>query len=1521
MQPTIYSNQGDEYQRLITLYWVVNMLHREDIEWVQAETISLPGFENKREEKVYVEDTVICYKNGLRKYIQAKKNQSIHRAWSLSDLHEEGILWAAKRQIEKDPTGTVLLYSRTEFGDLKMLVESVAMFDNQASFSNHASKTIINICNRLQNFLDITPNEAHHLLKHIKIGPCHDFNDWEQIIRDDLKRHFIEYKRVYDFLVVLVNKHGARLEIEAKFYKDKLLKRLEEEGFIRSPLLKESEILKKLAYISSIGRNMDTRIGGKEIERIEIKTILESIEKGKKSILVTDRAGSGKTWLLLQAAKAIEKESSFGLLFIKSDRFDNIGSEDDLMRRFGLDHRPELLVYRLSEFRKVVVILDSLDALSLARDQRGLKIFLNLMDRLLRVDRVTLIAACREFDLQFDPYLRTRTWDAIIKAPPPDFENDVKPILQSLGVETSSLSFDQKSVLTHLQTLKIYESIHEKLPLNLIKSSYHIIKFFFTEAVEKDSNLGQEAINSLIELSVNMVSHRTLTMSKVRFRCSDHKIRLLSSKGIVTIDHFRDTIQFAHQTMLDFLIVRGYIKKGLGLTNFLTDYPPLPFIRPAIRSFLFYLHAIDNRELSKQIKAVLNDQSHTYHIKRLITESILELLPVTDCELDLAKYLYSQHNDLFNRFLERVTSPEWFDALNRELFPLIMKLEVKNQTKSALIHTFSKWMNDRPEEIVGYWNFLLDRDDLSIRSIILSLHNFKRWETVGSRRIIEKTINQTNNLGWWCGKSVSNFIDATGEGDDLLWRYIKMNYRDDLDAHHIVHSSKKVLHCSENDFSRKGFLLERLKKSAWLLDTALDFISDLCSKTSHYRSMTGLDDFLLDETPWRFKHYKHDLYHHEPINVLLDHICEAMKFNSKEKPDWSFKTAEKFKATEFSVIAYFLIESYLFEPERYADSAYLFLSRPVVLFDSYLSDEICELLQAIIPYVSPVQQEEIQYTILKRWEPEEEAYWMTEWKYKLLCRIPLIFRLQVAHDFIERWKESFALWPQPPVISASGGFEHPPFPISSIECLSLDSTIGVCKAYNDDTGVGWHELSDHLSGGIGQVTSLFSECVSKNPAKYLVCMELFQKENISKKYTSALLYGLSNHIGYRFGNIMKPDNIKLTEPLVDKEILSKTVLGWFDKYPFLMDYEYDASRALCELSHIIEDNDTIRLIEYYKKIVNIHKSKMVKQKSDTEKISFESLNSIRGIIANGVVNLTRRLLKREEKIPVELNDLLIRFSNDPVDGAKRHIFEMLPFLEHKLPGQGWYFFEINIQNNHPALWPFTYRFLYYQYRESFELVLKALDRMRLSGGEDAAETWGIISALCMLDNFLNMEMFMSQLNAYNQNDAWEGTIEVFTVNINHYEVGSKCIDGFIMLMKSPNFPDTLYSEIDDIFKEIPVSKDDKTKNLIETFISLDFPKEKHSYINDFFDYVAKLSKIFPEWTLEIIEIYIEKQRKVDMEKQFLGTELKTIITQLLRWADIEDDEGTIRRVIYIQDYFLESGWYGMEDILSMAERE
>lgn len=875
--------------------------------------------------------------------------------------------------------------------------------------------------------------------------------------------------------------------------------------------------------------------------------------------------------------------------------------------------------------------------------------------------------------------------------------------------------------------------------------------------------------------------------------------------------------------------------------------------------------------------------------------------------------------------------------MHPELTKNILTDKENNSVKVTLLYSLKKWMNIRPNEAIECWRCVLNTSEQLFEHIIRIIDEFSLWETEGINEILKILLNleRHNIYDRLLGKAVSKYVDATNKGDDLLWQYIAQDVPVDNISYNFFHSHDMGLNCSEHHFYRKYFIRNRFKKSILLLEEALNALNDWGLRYEYYYNKDRLNNCFLRDTFWQQKH--HDYEHHfvSPINELLNGIHQALIFYAKEKSDWFLKTEPVFRKTRDGATAYFLIYSYLTNPEVYADRAYGFLLRPEILFESMPSDEIGEIIKEIIPYLLPEQQDIIQKTIIERkrpdWEPEENPIWLSVWKYKQLSVIPKIFRSSETQIFIEKWQDTFGLYPKPPETWGWGGTIGSPISAAEMENLSLNGLIKLFKFYGDETSRGgWHDPSDYSKGGIDQITSEFSRCVEKNPQKYIQYMDTLWESGVSNRYIYSLLRGVSNHIDYRFGRLQKPPEIEFREPIVNGETLADVILAWFDKYHQIMEDGHESSAALYVISYVVERDDLQeRLIAYYEKMSRHHDPEKIKQiifsqdkiELDKDDLLHIAINSVRGRIADGVTTLIQRLLEKEKEIPEKLYTLLEQFAVDPVESVRIHVLELLPFLEYKKSGKGWNLFKKIFENAHPSLWPHGYRFLYYQYRENFNLVNPVLERIKNNGGRHGAEPWGLISALCVLNDFITLKSLISQLKEFNQENAWDGAIKVFTTNLKSHDLRNKCLTGLIALLKEHAFPINLVNNIERIFEEIPVIEDELLREFLDLFIDKIPLKENIHSLKDFFDYLSKLFNIYPEWCIELVERFLKKS-PTKKTAYMWGTEgLIIAAIQLLKWADIEDSQDLIIRVINIQDRLLELECHGIEEALHKAERE
>ena len=425
------SNLGDEYQLCVALHWTIKLLSDNDIDFIQVDSTGIPD----RGYVISIDDIVVVYKNGRTRYMQAKKNSPDHRAWSFSQLKEE--LVKAREQLTNDENGEVEFYSRTPFGEFQRLVTTCQHIPSYDVFKQTAGKNQQGYLNKLATAIGCSEEDSFGFAKRILFGAHITIEDWQNQNLRALESQVARAADAIPYLKELLTDHESSLKHgKAQITRDGAIRKLSEHGIVQAPNKNISEILEAFSSASQIGRDWIRTIGGEQIVRSELGKLIALIEEGTQRILLTEGAGTGKTCILLDLADYIEGERSedWGLLFIKGDHFTTSQSESNLADR-GLPEDLVGLCARLSENRRVVVIVDSLDVLSLNRDHDSLRLFIGLISRLSAINNVTTISACRSFDLDYDPSLRGISWDHRVRIGLLDYEETIIPLLDKWQID------------------------------------------------------------------------------------------------------------------------------------------------------------------------------------------------------------------------------------------------------------------------------------------------------------------------------------------------------------------------------------------------------------------------------------------------------------------------------------------------------------------------------------------------------------------------------------------------------------------------------------------------------------------------------------------------------------------------------------------------------------------------------------------------------------------------------------------------------------------------------------------------------------------------------------------------------------------------------------------------------------------------------------------------------------------------------------------------------------------------------
>ena len=1512
------SSLGDEYQLRVALHWLIRLLKDNTIQSIQVNSTGLPG----EDFSVTVDDIVVLYPNGDAWFIQAKKNQTNHRAWSFSDLKDE--LYKARDQLESRANSQVIFYSRSPFGDFASLVENCKHFPEYSAFHRKADQNQRESLKTLAKLLERTEEATYSLVNKISFGPHHGFEEWDDQNKSDLDRIVPMSNLAMPLLERYLVSHETNLrDTKHTITRSEVLAQLAEAGISPTPKRTEAEILAAFKQASSIGRSWLRTIDEKPIPRSELPKLIELIEQGSRSILLTDRPGSGKTCLLLDLVDYIErdKESAWGLLFIKGDQFTNAKSEHNLVAN-GL---PEDIVgqcTRLTEFRRTVVIIDSLDVLSLSRQHDALKVFLRIIDRLEKIEGVTIITACRNFDLEYDPLLRGRSWQHKVNLQPLDFEAEVKPFLINWNVDISNITPELRVLLQIPQNLRIYEKL-AKLDVPLQSASaYELYNSFLEEVVVKKQPLGTEAIVALQNMAEKLMQQRTKQYPKISFGTNEDIVRHLISQEVV-LESSPSLLEFSHQTLAECITVRAALAKGQTLAQFILVHPQLPFIRPAVRAFFFHLRASQPDIFRRQVWEVLSHEGIAYHVKRLICESFSEISPV-DEDWRLLRRIFQDFPDLFRRLLWRVKNRAWFDILTKQWFPEVLLTTERETWLLEFVRHLNVWMNVYPVEVVGLWREAIKipwaNEQNVANTISFRLNDFEAWNTDGICEILEQLIENVNAKDNWVGKYLSQWVQATNSGDDLLWRYITKN----ISTEDVDNCNLGKLRCRPHNFHKDDFLEVRLCQS----DTLLDLVLDELESWSATRDREGRGSHFLYDTSWLVRHSSSNyILPCDDLNVLLNVVEKALKHRVRQNNAWWRENESRLQNSQELAIRYFVIEAY---QENICDSCSIcgiesLLQDEQLFRHSDLSDELGKLMHMAYPQLSQSAREANQTMILllvsERKEYEKEYSFEVYRDLFYLClSIPSYFRIEKFQEFIDNGEKYFGDTRPEPNIYSWGGFVGPPLSPQDLLKLSDRGIFQLLRYYQTHRSQNGFDFDtvDRL-GGFSEVKSVLRDACSLNPGRFVVLFTRFIEENLHKDYVDNIVEGVALHLRYRVGNLTPEQQWEPIEPLPEQETLAATLLNWLERYWIIWENGRIVSKALEACCEVLIDSESAERLSLLLFWLYTKYSSDRDIRANNQDLVSAAFNSIHGVAAQSAIRLCNRLLEKEQPVPELLLLLLRNVASDTAIYVRIPVLQHLPFLMYKKPDLGWQLLADIFKEPQSHLWEYTGKCLYNQYQNNFGRVAPYLNRLLHEGIGETSSIWGRLSTLASLAGHISQPELFEALKKNNSHAALLGITQVFTANLNLQEHTSKCISGLLAVLEQENLSDNIIREIDEGFENNKITL--IPREFAFAFIEALPASTSEWDFQGFLKWLGYESCRNSLFVLELTEALAQKLETINASQLWQTQPLISALNEILREADETDDPQLIQRAINLQDRFLRLGVYGMEELLDRAGQD
>ncbi|HEY6873772.1 MAG TPA: ATP-binding protein [Geobacteraceae bacterium] len=1517
----IRSTRGDIYQTLVAFDWALTVLSDPEFQWLEIDSTTY-----------LVDDVVIGKSDGTLICCQCKKNQADFSAWSIADL--AGELDKASLALARNQQIKVCFYSRSEFGTLAKLREYSTLYGNEADYRANLTqehiKTDTDLAARIA--AQAPGLSAYEFLRRTSFEISPDFDRMETLLRERLRQKASNSDAAFNALWIRLDKLGGRMlggnlfaSTQHRLTKDDLKAILHHAGAMLVPIMSIAQVRTSFSGTSAIGRSWLRDIAGQRISSPVVNELLAAIDAGKRSILLTGLPGSGKTCVMLNLQEALEKRTQTRAdivpLFIQSREFADLATAQERQAQ-GLPEKWVEQAARLAEDAHVVVVIDSLDVLSIAREHSILTYFLAQIDQLLLIPNITVITACRDFDRKYDRRIAARQWDCDFQCLPLDWEIEIAPLLKKLRIDSTTIDHVTRELIRNPRELALFVELAQREGSFNVVTSQALAQRYLDTIVQADPALGDTAMQAIESIANAMLQSRTLSIPRQRFSASQDILRRLHSLNVLQDTH-DGKLTFGHQTLLDVLVICGAVRRGVSLNEFIQGLPPVPFVRPSIRSFVAQLAAGDRREFRKQLRAVLTGNA-AFHIRRLIAESFAQQIPQDD-DWPLIRDLREKHREVFQVIYAQASLVEWHHFWFSHLVPALKEMR-DAEGMTAHVHRVAQWKNEDAAGVLAFWIETLGLDwlngDRIAEQLVFSLSDFKTENLPLVAPLLERLLSMPKPEHSLVGHIVARCIAAGAVDDRMLWSYITGDISEDEVMK--FHFDKK-LHCQPHEFGDKNenFLKQRMVQSTTLLDLALATIEQWSQiQSAHYgETRIGYRNGYLGNTSYDDVHSQHDHRHVDGERMLFDAIEAAILDHAQKHSDWWQQNRERLCFNHEGSLCYFAVLAFTISPQPNIDLiGRLLCDRNFLEFE--LSYELGTLIPTAFIYLDSHTQDAVMATMQTVWEePEPDdgtRLWILKQRVEYISAIPCHLRSTEAQAILDAYEKINGTYIRQPDIGSRGGMVAAPF---SYEAFLNASDGGVIRLLAHYSGY-IRDFDDFLVGGERQVGSQLREASSRYPSRFLRLLVAYWGD-ISAKFRDDIMDGIATFLAHRYGNLQSDGAwVPIEEP--DAPALANQILDELERHPTHWQLNRSATKALEACAHLIQDTqNAARLVSVaigfggHKEESNI--------RGDSVDLITTGINMMSGNVAEALMILANNLQERGTALPELLPPTLRRFASNEHPAIRALILRRLPYLQSKNPDLGWELFHLALQDA-VGLWQFAERCLYYAYHDHFEKVAPLLVRISREGNKKEMETWGRISALSALTGHIDFANLLGELNTLDITEAWQGAASVWTHPGNIKKHREQCLAGIEAGLKTDsNHAATVARHMDHIFRDniSPISIPIELIRLCFSVFENDSDK-KHRSLFGFDKWLNATSQRDPELGLAATEIYIAyishtKPYFYDHENQ-----LVQLMTRLFAEAEEreEADHGAmLTRVVLVQDLLLSLGVNSISDWLKAAERQ
>lgn len=1082
-----------------------------------------------------VDDIIVVFKDNHRIYAQAKENVRInYKAWKKlwSDFDSQ----FQREDFQKGHDRLLLWLGEihNEHQNLKVLCERAAGSKTHSEWLDRLTDPQQKLLNRIKPLLSpILQNETQLLafFKHIDVE-IYPITQIEQA----LAPYWMPKcdKDPMTLFRLLRDRVGGEARIRGSFASDKLRSSLKDENNVNFATPLDIDVLRRsvkecgalLLQYKYTFANTNIHLPRKVVNDIVSWTQGASDEENTAMLL--DQAGMGKTVVARDILCALN-EIGTTVLAIKADKqLSGITKYEDLHTNLHFPEPVDRVVWNLSEFGPVVVLIDQVDALSLsmARDQSALNIVIELIAKLRLISDVRIIISCRIFDLNNDPRLNSIEVKKQFSLQELS-DDEVKSVLNEIGFDFEKLLPSTKKLLRVPLHLDLFVRAMESGKTQTtnqaggqdITSLQELYVLLWKKVVlkpEPKSPLLSERDKVLQVLTDYMdLEQRTSAPMSLFTKPETEYLRgavnWLASAGILIPG--RTEWSYFHQTFFDYCYAKYFVESGGNLHQEILNSDQGLSLRPKLINVLAYLRGSNTKKYLSELQNLFQAQKLRFHLRELLIQWFGSLLNPTDEEEIILRRIFIDPETRPRMLFAIRNNPDWFDRVKCKLIKELLVLD--DQIINMEIVPYLISMLDIAEsEVIDLIKPYFGQNQEWNKRIGIILTKIYDWRSTNSIELLEQIIREIPEFDLngihWSEDMAKTYPQISCRLIRLIFDRIFEKYlqkREEAGPIAFVSLPSELDSLKNSDFY-KTIQSTSQNSPKLFIETMLPWLE----------RVVRLSEESSQEAPfYSYDAFSHD-WHNDPYvikNVLIQSTINSLSSLALKESEDFRRIARQFAMLTYKTPQLILANVYRKIPQEYADDALQFLledQRRLNLGATQQYDSR-QLIKAIYSFLSKEKRNNLESFILsfipvcKNWGVEGLKRRRLEQLY-LLQSIPVEYLTPHGSNYLRELERKFpGIKASEEPISLEGGVVRAPIPDEAFRKMSDKDWLSAMRKYQGD-----FEHSNFLKGGARELSHVLESLIKENPERFY---QLFKKvpNTVDYYYLEAFLNGLAESNG------------------------------------------------------------------------------------------------------------------------------------------------------------------------------------------------------------------------------------------------------------------------------------------------------------------------------------------------------------------------------------------------------------------------